>query len=40
MGMSPREYAHCPKPVLQEVMRARQEFLGAAVQALHTPGRP
>lgn len=37
MGMSPREYAQCPKPVLQEVMRARQEFLGAAVQALHAP---
>lgn len=39
MGMSPSEYAHCPKPVLQEVMRARKEFVGAAVQALHTPTR-
>lgn len=37
MGMSPSEYAHCPKPILQEVMRARQEFVGAAVQALHAP---
>ncbi|ABD25134.1 transcriptional regulator, AraC family [Novosphingobium aromaticivorans DSM 12444] len=39
MGMSPREYAGQPKPVLQEVMRARQAFVGAAVQALHAPGR-
>ncbi|OZA65804.1 MAG: hypothetical protein B7X78_04805, partial [Sphingomonadales bacterium 39-62-4] len=37
MGMSPREYAATPKPILQEVMRARQEFLGSAVQALHAP---
>lgn len=37
MGMSPREYAAMPKPVLQAVMKARQEFVGSAVQALHTP---
>lgn len=37
MGMSPSEYAASPKPILREVMRARQEFIGSAVQALHTP---
>ncbi|MCY1670903.1 helix-turn-helix domain-containing protein [Novosphingobium sp. SL115] len=37
MGMSPSEYAASPKPVLQAVMRARQEFVGSAVQALHAP---
>lgn len=37
MGMSPREYAALPKPVLEAVMKARQEFVGSAVQALHTP---
>lgn len=37
MGMSPSEYAATPKPILQEVMRARQEFMGSAVQALHAP---
>lgn len=37
MGMSPSEYAASPKPILHEVMRARQEFIGSAVQALHTP---
>ncbi|MFY7838031.1 MAG: helix-turn-helix domain-containing protein [Novosphingobium sp.] len=37
MGMSPSEYAATPKPVLREVMRARQEFMGSAVQALHAP---
>lgn len=39
MGMSPSAYAHCPKPVLQEVMRARQDFIGSAVQALDAPAR-
>ena len=37
MGMSPREYAACAKPVVGEVMRARQAFVGSAVQALHSP---
>jgi len=37
MGMSPSEYAATPKPILREVMRARQEFMGSAVQALHAP---
>ncbi|MCX7284473.1 MAG: helix-turn-helix domain-containing protein, partial [Novosphingobium sp.] len=37
MGMSPSEYAASPKPILTEVMRARQEFMGSAVQALHSP---
>ncbi len=37
MGMSPSEYAATPKPVLEAVMRARHEFLGSAVQALHAP---
>jgi AraC-like DNA-binding protein len=42
MGMSPREYAAAPHPILAEVMRARFEEAGAAVQALHPPlpGRP
>lgn len=37
MGMSPREYAALPHPVLLAVMRARHEVAGAAVQALHPP---
>lgn len=37
MGTSPSEYAARPKPVLEAVMRARQEFMGSAVQALHAP---
>lgn len=37
MNMSPTEYAASPKPVLEAVMKARQEFVGSAVQALHTP---
>lgn len=37
MGMSPSEYAASPKPVLEAVMRARHEFMGSAVQALHAP---
>ncbi|MEO0030668.1 MAG: hypothetical protein RIS94_426 [Pseudomonadota bacterium] len=37
MGMSPREYAAQPHPVLSAVMRARQAVAGAAVQALHHP---
>lgn len=37
MGMSPSEYAATPKPILTEVMRARHEFMGSAVQALHSP---
>ncbi len=37
MGMSPTDYAAMPKPVLSEVMRARHQAAGAAVQALHLP---
>lgn len=37
MGTSPSEYAARPKPVLEAVMKARQEFIGSAVQALHAP---
>ncbi|MDE2562053.1 MAG: AraC family transcriptional regulator [Sphingomonadales bacterium] len=37
MGMSPSEYAAAPHPILNAVMRARQEFVGSAVQALHVP---
>jgi AraC-like DNA-binding protein len=37
MGMSPREYASQPHPVLGAIMRARHEMAGAAVQALHAP---
>ena len=37
MGMSPREYAAQPHPVLGAIMRARHEAAGAAVQALHSP---
>ena len=39
MGMSPSEYAGMPHPVLGGIMRARQEAAGAAVQALHLPGK-
>jgi AraC-like DNA-binding protein len=37
MGTSPREYAAAPHPILAEVMRARFEAAGQAVQALHPP---
>lgn len=37
MGMSPSEYAASPRPVLEAVMRARQQRVGTAVQALHAP---
>ena len=37
MGMGPREYSSRPHPILAEVMRARFEEAGAAVQALHPP---
>ncbi len=37
MGMSPREYANAPHPIIGAVMRARFENAGAAVQALHVP---
>ncbi|OYW16415.1 MAG: hypothetical protein B7Z39_01565 [Novosphingobium sp. 12-64-8] len=39
MGMSPSEYAAMPHPVLSGVMKARQQAAGAAVQALHLPGK-
>lgn len=38
MGMSPREYAAKPHPILGAIMRARHDAAGAAVQALHAPG--
>ena len=37
MGMSPRDYSSRPHPILAEIMRARFEEAGAAVQALHPP---
>lgn len=37
MGMSPREYAKGPNPIIGAIMRARFEEAGAAVQALHRP---
>lgn len=37
MGMTPRQYAAMPKPILSEVMRARTEFSGAAVQTFDRP---
>ena len=37
MGMSPREYANAPHPIIGAVMRSRFEEAGAAVQALHVP---
>ncbi|QGN56405.1 helix-turn-helix domain-containing protein [Novosphingobium sp. Gsoil 351] len=37
MGMSPREYANAPHPIIGAVMRSRFEAAGAAVQALHVP---
>jgi AraC-like DNA-binding protein len=37
MGMNPRDYAALPHPILGEIMRARHEAAGAAVQALHVP---
>jgi len=37
MGMSPREYAAQPHPILGAIMRARHDMAGAAVQALHSP---
>lgn len=40
MGLSPREYAAAPHPILDAMMRARNETTGAAVQALHPPELP
>lgn len=37
MGMSPRQYAALPKPVLEPMMRARARFAGTAVQTLDGP---
>lgn len=37
MGLSPREYAAMPHPILDAMIRARTETTGAAVQALHPP---
>ena len=37
MGMGPRDYSSRPHPILAEIMRARFEEAGAAVQALHPP---
>ena len=38
MGMSPREYAARPKPILGAAAVARAAAAGAAVQGLHKPG--
>ncbi|WP_428631573.1 helix-turn-helix domain-containing protein [Sphingopyxis sp.] len=38
MGMSPREYAGRPKPILGAAAKARAAAAGAAVQGLHKPG--
>lgn len=38
MGMSPREYAARPKPILGAAALARAAAAGAAVQGLHQPG--
>lgn len=40
MGMSPRQYAALPKPVLGAIMRERARFAGTAVQTLDGPGGP
>lgn len=37
MGLSPREYAALPHPILDAMNRARAETTGAAVQTLHPP---
>lgn len=37
MGMSPREYANAPHPIIGAIMRTRFAEAGAAVQALHVP---
>mgnify|MGYP006995480185 FL=1 len=37
MGMTPREYAARPKPVIGAIMRERARIAGRAVQALDTP---
>ncbi len=38
MGMSPREYAARPKPILGAAAKARAAAIGAPVQGLHKPG--
>ena len=38
MGMSPREYAARPKPILGAAAKARAAVAGAPVQGLHKPG--
>lgn len=40
MGMSPREYAATPHPILEATMHARISATGAAVQTLHLPIPP
>ncbi len=37
MGVSPREYAARPHPILDSMIRARIESTGSAVQVLHPP---
>ena len=37
MGMSPREYAAKPHPILDSMIRARVAAMGSAVQVLHPP---
>ena len=38
MGMTPRQYAALPKPIVNAVMQARERFAGSAAQALDGPG--
>ena len=40
MGMTPRQYAALPKPLISAVMRARMRFFGSPAQALDSPGGP
>lgn len=37
MGMTPREYAKIPHPIIEAIMRERARIAGAAVQALDGP---
>jgi AraC-like DNA-binding protein len=39
MGMSPRQYAALPHPILESVVQQRLQFGATPVQALHPPGR-
>lgn len=39
MGMTPRQFAALPKPIIGAVMRERARFAGSAVQAFDSPDR-